>query len=271
MGIRKFLALISVVLMFSNAGVFADQPAPGTYAKDVKERTLILPRCARPIGTIVADQFTCKAADCSLWNSWYGISPIGSGMSDMLVTALQQSGCFTVYEREDLAEVQQELALEGIRPQLKAADFILTGAVTAFEYNEESSGGGGGISIPLPIFGDVHVKTGDSQAHIGLDLRIIRVRDAQILVSKSIEGKAGRSNFSAGGDFYFGNSAVWGNLHSRKNTPIEEAVRDVLSQGIVSIMNELTARGFASTPQPVPAYSEPGNNSPNASYNYTGK
>lgn len=201
----------------------------------------------KPIGTIVAHEFKCKAADCSHWNN-----QIGQGMSDMLVTALQQSGCFDVYEREVLDEVQQELSMEGnvgARPKLKGADFILTGSVNAFEYDESGSGGGGGLIIPVPIFGGVGVKMNGSQADIGLDLRLIQVNNAKVLVSKSMEGKAGRSSFGIGGGAFFG-AAVGGWFESHKNTPIEEAVRDVLSQGLVSIMDGLKQQGFANDPVP---------------------
>ena len=52
------LLLLLPALLFASIS-FADE-----YAKDVKERTLSVPQCNKPIGTITARSFKCKAAAC---------------------------------------------------------------------------------------------------------------------------------------------------------------------------------------------------------------
>jgi len=241
--------VVLLLLLSFGSWVYADDKAE--YGSDVKERTLIVPKCDKVIGKIVAKEFRCKAGGCNSSYMVYdgrqiAINPeaIGQGMSDMILSALTQSGCFDVYERESLGEVQDELRMEGKSPQgLKGADFILTGAITAFEMNSQGGGGGGGVGVPF--FGHIGVRTHAADAHVGLDLRVIRVSDAKILVSKTIEGKASRSSFGVGGGGWVGGVHVGGWFDSFKNTPIEEAIRDMLAKGIVVLVDGLKSQNLA--------------------------
>ncbi|MFN4131779.1 MAG: CsgG/HfaB family protein, partial [Caldimicrobium sp.] len=218
------------------------------YAKDVKERTLKLPYCERPIGTITARSFKCKAGACQggviVIGGGYTIhaSPqvMGDGLADMLITALAQTGCFKVVERMALAEIKEELELMGISPKgaLKSADFIIVGAVTALEL-QASGLGGGGFVIPLPWKFGGGIKLGKSNAHIGVDMRIVRVRDGQILVAKTVEGKSERWHFGVAGGGLFGEVAGGGWISAVKNTPLEEATRDLIANAVTLIVNEL--------------------------------
>ncbi|MFN3870394.1 MAG: CsgG/HfaB family protein [Aquificaceae bacterium] len=217
------------------------------YAKDVKERTLSLPHCNKPIGIITAKSFKCKAAACQgdvIRFSGFGIevSPkgLGDGLADMLLTALSQTGCFKVVERMAIEEVKEELELMGASPKrtLKAADFIITGAVTALEL-KASGLGGGGIVIPLPWIGGVGIKAGKGTAHIGLDMRIVRVRDAEIISARTVEGKSERWKFGLGGGGLFGTTIGGAWFEAVKNTPLEEATRDLIAKAVTLIVNDL--------------------------------
>ncbi|MDQ7039306.1 MAG: CsgG/HfaB family protein, partial [Aquificota bacterium] len=186
---RSFKILLSLsgfFLLLISCGPTAQQAktTEGEYAKEVRAREPELPRCDRPLGTIVARNFKCKAASCVGNRLVFGpsytiqLSPqiLGEGLSDMLVTALVQTGCFRVLERETLQEIKEELELLGAQPKqtLKGADFLITGAITALEM-KASGVGGGGVVIPLPFLGGAGVKAQKQKAHIALDLRIVRV------------------------------------------------------------------------------------------------
>ncbi|MDI6801277.1 MAG: CsgG/HfaB family protein [Thermodesulfovibrionales bacterium] len=239
-------------------GLAFAQPEDETYGKDVKERKMSLPKCDAPIGKVVAKGFKCKAAACSgsrlvfSGDNTIQLSPqaLGDGMSDMLLTALSETGCFEVYEREALKEIEEELRMLGKTAQntLKGADFLLTGSITALEMNASGQGGGaGGFAIPLPFIGGIGIKGGKSEAHIGLDLRIIRVNDAKILLSKAVEGKSGRWNFGVGGFGWFGGGGVGGWFGSFKNTPLEEATRDVIAGAVTLIINNMARKNITGT------------------------
>ena len=225
----------------------------GEYAKDIRAREPDLPKCDRPIGTIVARGFKCKAAACVGDRLVFGpsytvaVSPrvLGEGLSDMLVTALVKTGCFKVLEREVLEEIKEELALSGVQPQqtLRGADFLLTGAVTALEM-KASGMGGGGVVVPLPFLGGVGVKAGKDKAHIALDLRVVRIKDAQVLLAEAVEGKSERWKFGIGGGGIFGTTIAGGWFEAFKNTPMEEATRDLIYHAVKLIVREL--RPYAS-------------------------
>ncbi len=230
----------------------------GEYAKDIKERKLELPKCSKPLGTVVARSFKCKAAACQggrlvFGNTYIQLSPqaLGDGLADMLVTALAQTGCFKVLEREALQEIQEELKMLGIQPKqtLKGADFLIIGSVTALELNA-SGMGGGGVVIPLPI-GGLGIKAGKNKAHIGLDLRIVRVRDAEILSAKTVEGKSERWKFGLGAGGLLGSTIAGGWFEAFKNTPLEEATRDLIARAVTLIVNEV--RPYAVTTPTTPA------------------
>ncbi|PMP93544.1 MAG: hypothetical protein C0169_07595, partial [Thermodesulfobacterium geofontis] len=224
-------------------GAFAEE-----YAKEIKERTLTLPRCNKPIGVISAKSFKCKAAACQGGKIVFGegftieTTPqaLGDGLADMLITALVNTGCFKVVERAALEEIKEELELMGVKPKqaLKAADFIITGAVTALEMNAGGAGGGG-LIIPLPWKFGGGLKLGKAKAHIALDMRIVRVRDAEILVAKTVEGKSERWKFGAAVGGLFGSTVGGGWFEAFKNTPLEEATRDLIASAVTLIVNEL--------------------------------
>ncbi|MEN3028951.1 MAG: hypothetical protein ABDH29_07050 [Aquificaceae bacterium] len=46
------------------------------HAKDVKERTLRIPTCTKPIRTVAARSFTCKAAACRGGMVYFGNNSI---------------------------------------------------------------------------------------------------------------------------------------------------------------------------------------------------
>jgi curli biogenesis system outer membrane secretion channel CsgG len=171
----------------------------------------------------------------------------------MLLTALVETGCFEVFERAALEEVKEEMRMHGKKPQdlREGADYVITGSITALEMSAAGKGGGGGgVVIPLPFIGGVGVKGGKSEAHIGLDLRAIRVKDAKIVVSKAVEGKSGRWNFGIGGFGWFGGGGAGGWFNSFKNTPLEEATRDVIAGAVTLLVESMAKKNITGTISP---------------------
>ena len=105
-----------------------------------------LPPYAGPRARIAVADFDVKAAKAT--------NQIGSGLREMLVTALVNSSRFSVLERQQLKALmqEQELSASGAaqqgsggpqRGQIKTAELIITAAVTEFE--PQASGGSAGI------------------------------------------------------------------------------------------------------------------------------
>jgi curli biogenesis system outer membrane secretion channel CsgG len=65
-----------------------------------------------------------------------GVDRLGGQAKGILVTHLQQTGRFTVVERDNLEEITREAAIKGAQQQLKGADFAITGDVAEFGRKE---------------------------------------------------------------------------------------------------------------------------------------
>jgi curli biogenesis system outer membrane secretion channel CsgG len=127
---------------------------------------------------------------------------IGTGMADMLATALFQTGRYIVLERQNLQDVigEQDLGASGrVRQQsaapigqIEGAELLVTAAITEFEPG--SSGGEAGIgaagqrgggqsNLAGKLFGNVVGKLAGSiqNSHIALDLRLIDTRTSRVV------------------------------------------------------------------------------------------
>lgn len=65
-----------------------------------------------------------------------GIDRLGPQMKTILVSHLQQSNRFSVLDRENLAEGEQEAKFKATGQTIKGADYLVTGAVTEFGRKE---------------------------------------------------------------------------------------------------------------------------------------
>jgi curli biogenesis system outer membrane secretion channel CsgG len=210
-----------------------------------------------PKARIAVADFKCKAAKCS--------GEIGSGLSDMISTALFQSNRFIVLERgETLDDIKEELALaqsgyteEGKAAEMglmEGADILLTGAVTAFE--PEASGGGGGVGIIAGgLFG---VGGAVENAYIAADLRLVDVRRSRVISAAKVEGEASSWKLGGLGGGIVGGVALGGALGGYKNTPMEKALRVMLDRAVDTVANQV--------PQNYYRYSPTGDTSQTAAY-----
>ncbi|MDD5237267.1 MAG: CsgG/HfaB family protein, partial [Candidatus Omnitrophica bacterium] len=185
-----------------------------------------LPPYSGPKARVAVANFDVKAAKAS-WE-------IGSGLREMLVTALMNSNRFSVVERQALGAVmqEQELAASGAaqagsvqRGQIKTADIVISAAVTEFE--PFASGGGAGVGgyggVGGGILGGL-IGGSMNKAHMALDLRIIDTSTSEILASTRVQGSA----TDVSGGIIGGWGGGWGlgaGLGGYANTPTEKAIR----------------------------------------------
>ncbi len=167
-------------------------------------------------------------SDRSRWH-WTGPNP-GSGMSDMLTTALVQSGEFSVMEREQLDHVlaeqnfgQSGRVTEQTAPQLGkllGVAAIVYGAVTEFGYSESSTG------ASIPGLGGGLSKT---TARVAIDVRIIDTTTGQILLAHTADAdrtqmglKLRTQDFSFGHDGKFDDTLVGKATREAMDALVEE-------------------------------------------------
>lgn len=179
---------------------------------------------------------------------------IGSGLREMLVTALINSNRFSVVERQALSAVmqEQELSASGAaeqgaggpqRGQIKCADLIITAAVTEFE--PQVSGGkagvGGGGGVGSGILGGL-LGAALNKAHLAMDIRIIDTSTSEVLAATRVQGQASdvAGGFMVG---FLGSWALGGGLSAYANTPMEKAIRICIIEA-VRYISQATPAGY---------------------------
>ena len=235
MGEKTFISVVVLSLTFLVCGCASLQdiiqptaqvePSPGVQA---------LPPYSGPKARVAVGDFEVKAAKAT--------GEIGSGLREMLVTALVNSKRFSVVERQALEAVmkEQELSVSGAadeaakieRGKIKTADLIITAAVTEFE--PQASGGragvGGGGGVGSGVLGAL-LGGSLNKAHLALDIRLIDTSTSEILAATRVQGQAS----DIGGAIMAGFLGGWGlgtGLSAYANTPMEKAIRTCIIEAV---------------------------------------
>jgi len=194
-----------------------------------------LPPYSGPKARLAVADFDVKAAKAT--------GEIGSGLREMLVTALINSNRFSVLERQALEAVmqEQELSISGAaqqgaggpqRGKIKTAELIITAAVTEFE--PAASGGaagiGGGGGVGSGILGGLLGAT-LNKAHMALDIRIVDTSTSEVLAATRVQGQASdiAGGFMGG---FLGSWGLGGGLSAYANTPMEKAIRICIIEAV---------------------------------------
>lgn len=232
---KNFLLLaFGVVLISGLSGCAAlEQMSQPTAQVDNNAGTQAMPPYSGPKARIAVADFEVKAAKAG--------GEIGTGLREMLVTALMNSNRYRVVERQALNAImqEQELGASGAaqaggaqRGQIKTADLIITAAVTEFE--PEAGGGGAGIGggggIAGALVGGL-LSGAMNKSHMALDIRIVDASTSEVLAATRVQGQA--KDFSAG--FMAGFARNWGlggGLSMYANTPMEKAIRVCIIEAV---------------------------------------
>ncbi len=116
-------------------------------------------------------------------HSWYHGPPPGTGMADMLITALVKTGKFRVFERAALNELlaEKELSMSDLatpgasaEQKLEIGDILVKATITEFGYKESKTGG-----ALSRLGGGAGVKTYNGR--VAVDMRLIDVGSSEVL------------------------------------------------------------------------------------------
>lgn len=162
---------------------------------------------------------------------WWTGDNVGTGMSDMLATALMETGRFIVLERQRVGDIIQEQDLvsagriskrTGAKTgKIIGAQFMIYGAVTEFEQRER----GGGFGFDYKGIG---IGIAGSKAHVGIDLRIYDTTTGQIIASKRAVGTCSESGIAFG----VSREGVNFGIGRFQKTPIGKASREAIEQAV---------------------------------------
>jgi curli biogenesis system outer membrane secretion channel CsgG len=222
------------VIAFSGCEGIQQMMQP-TAQVDVTAGAQPLPPYSGPKARVAVADFEVKAAKAT--------TEIGSGLREMLLTALVNSNRFSVVERQALTAVmqEQELSASGAaqqgaggpqRGKIKTADLIISAAVTEFEPQASggSAGVGGGGGVGSGVLGGL-LGASLNRAHMALDIRIIDASTSEILAATRVQGQA---TDLAGGALvgFFGSWALGAGLGAYANTPMEKAIRVCIIEAV---------------------------------------
>lgn len=180
-------------------------------------------------------------SDRSHWR-WTGPDP-GTGMSDMLVTALVQSGEFMVLEREQLNHVlaEQDLGQSGRVTEQTAPAIgkllgvaaIVYGSVSEFGYMESDTGGS--------ITGSLGLGVSKTTARASIDVRMVDTSTGEIILADTADSEKSQRGLKVRTeDFSFGHEGKFDQTLAGKAA--REAI-DELVEGITETMKEVPWTG----------------------------
>ena len=190
-----------------------------------------------------ADAFTAtREYDPTSTTSTIEIPPpegFALGLSEMLTTALVETGRFVVVERAKLQEMldEQDFGASGRVTQQTAArqgqmlgvQALITGGIT--EYNYTSSSLGGNVSM----FNRVSASAQQLKAMVALDMRLINAETGEIIAAKRGDGNATARTLSAEAtinDKEFSTAVA-------ASTPLGKATREAIEEIVEAIVEEL--------------------------------
>lgn len=147
-----------------------------------------------------------------------GIDRLGGQAKTILITHLQQTGRFTVLDRDNMGEIGQEAKIKGTAQNLKGADYVVTGDVTEFGRKEVGD---------QELFGILgHGKQQIAYAKVALN--IVDVSTSEVVYSSQGSGEYSLSNREVIG---FGGTASYDSTLNGKvlDLAIREAVNNLVA------------------------------------------
>ncbi|MGK7958499.1 MAG: CsgG/HfaB family protein [Crocosphaera sp.] len=208
------LALVTLTLSFAGGG---------------------LPILAQEKLTISVPEFKNQSS----W--WWWQRGTSRELADALSNELSSTGNFTVVERQKLDQVlsEQELAELGlVRPEtapesgnLTGAKYVILGQVTSYEegVSRESSGGRvGGFNIGPINLGSTSSRSSSQEAYVAIDLRVVDTSTAEVVYSRTVEGRAIGQSQSVSSGFSILGLGMSGNQQSSNRPPVGKALRAAL-------------------------------------------
>ena len=149
-----------------------------------------------------------------------GVDRLGNQAKTILISHLQQSSRFTVFDRENMSATGQEAKFANTKQEIRAADFVITGDVTEFGRKE----------IGDRQFFGVLGRGKEQIAYAKVTLNVVKTSSTEVVHSTQGAGEYALSNREIIG---FGGTASYDSTLNGKvlDLAIREAV-DKLAQAI---------------------------------------
>ena len=150
-----------------------------------------------------------------------GVDRLSGQAKTILITHLQQTNRFSVLDRDNMGEIQQEASIKGQAQRLKGADFVVTGDVTEFGRKET------GDQQLFGILGRAKTQV----AYAKVNLNIVNISTSEVVYSTQGAGEYALSNREVVG---FGGTASYDSTLNGK--VLDLAMREAINR-LVDGMN----------------------------------
>ncbi|QXI31487.1 CsgG/HfaB family protein [Pseudomonas vanderleydeniana] len=149
-----------------------------------------------------------------------GVDRLGGQAKTILITHLQQTNRFSVLDRDNMAEIQQEATIKSQAQKLKGADYVVTGDVTEFGRKETGD---------QQLFGIL--GRGKTQvAYAKVALNIVNIVTSEVVYSTQGAGEYALSNREIVG---FGGTASYDSTLNGK--VLDLAMREAVNKMVDAI------------------------------------
>jgi curli biogenesis system outer membrane secretion channel CsgG len=159
------------------------------------------------------------------------------GLTEMMTTALVETGRFVVLERKAIEQAmsEQDFGASGrVNPETAptigmaiGAQVLITGDITEFTYQKSSVGG------TLSILRSVGATGERIKAMVALDIRLIDAVTGEVVFSRRVEGDAAATGLAA--DFQIQDQQFGTAMGSQ--TPLGQASREAIRDAVAAIVD----------------------------------
>ncbi len=236
----RSITLSAVVLAVTACGSNQTKTTPHDEV-NVAVKEYQLRKCDAPVASILIGSFECQSNQCSREGEARpsgimalaamsgaavpgSLGELGKGMSAMVTSALKETGCFEIQDRDSLQQLQQEMALVNKELKPEATDYIISAVISDASLITTQRRIGGGW---IPVVGSIKRTT--QKASLQLELKIIDVNNAKVIAAQSFTGDSESTKTSTRWSGY-NNGILWGGMTSIKGTPMEGVIQEVLTE-----------------------------------------
>lgn len=221
---------ILYLLLFTASGVIAFSQK--TKVEKVKIICENLSQSQKPIAAVLPFKYASANG-----------ANVGVGLSDMLMNALFNTGCFRVVERDRLNETMGEgaLGLTGAGDEKDfakvgkqiGAQLLVFGTITEFSENESGGGVAGGL-LGRGRIGALVGGAGMRTAHIGYTIRLVNPSTGEVVSMQSFDKKVNKVGLlgGAGGNGRFGGGGFY----------TSKAMEDAVEQSLIAAVEFISTR-----------------------------
>lgn len=209
--------------------------------------------CKNPIAKISISPMKCVASKCKSAPQATGnlgamlafsermnggrtadLSAVDDTMGAMLVSSMSATGCFDVLDREALEEMRRELAFAGKELKVDAADYLITGTITALGITKTKSNFGGGF---LPVIGSISSTT--ETAELSVDIRLLNVNTSRIEYTKTYDAVNSDSSYGVAMLGGVGGGLLGGSTSFGGSAKLGKAARAVINKAAIDLVTSI--------------------------------